>query len=257
MPQQPRGAGAAAGRRLSHRRSSTSAASRAVIGRCRASPARSSAATSRLGGRERAVHAADEVADQLRRHRQLPVGEELDQHRRQQRVVRRLEPRHRRRAAAGSRDRAARSASAPARSRPLTIRLPPPAARWLQRWKSASSAVARPPASRSTSSTASAASPRQRREVERRPAPPPAGSRAPLRAAQTCARWVLPAPARPGHRQPPARPGRPAVDLRQRQPFDGETKKSARPSAGRAGRSSTSCRGAVKAQPSSGGSRPV
>ena len=83
-----------------------------MIGRCRARPARSRSATSRLGGGEGAVHAADEVADEAGRHRELAVGEELDQHRGEEVVVRRLEAGDRRRAEpareVGERDRPAR-----------------------------------------------------------------------------------------------------------------------------------------------------
>ena len=186
-----------------------------MIGRCRASPARSSSATSRLGGREGPVHAADEIADELRRHRELPVGEELDQHRRQQRVVRRLEPRHRRRAEPAREvgQRAAASAPAARGRSPSGCRRPP---------RDGCRGGRAPPRPRRSPRQPVDVLDRERRVAGQRgeieaAAAIAAGCRAPLRAAQTCARWVLPAPCGPGHRQPPRRPGRPAVDLRQRQ----------------------------------------
>ena len=79
-----------------------------------------------------------------------------------------------------------------------------------------------------------------------------AGSAPPRR----CARCVLPAPPARSPRAAPTA-SRASFDQGERQRFAGETKKAARPSAGRVGRSSTSCRPRPAQGSVSGGTLPV
>ena len=69
----------------------TSAASRAVSGRRPASDARSRAATTASAAADERSMRLTQPVDQPRRHRDLAVGEELDEQRREQRVVGRVE----------------------------------------------------------------------------------------------------------------------------------------------------------------------